>query len=126
MQITGKKSKRNWRYRHEKSFIQVVVREYLQSGQSLKQVAKKFGVPCTSVWEWTKRFSSELTAETSSPMTPEEQQQLEALKKQNEELKKKLDLANLKITGLEMMIDIAEEELKLDIRKKPGTKQSED
>ena len=126
MQITGKKSKRNWRYSHEKSFIQVVVREYLQSNLSLKQVAKKFGVPCTSVWEWTKRFSSELTAETPSPMTPEEQQQLEALKKQNEELKKKLDLANLKITGLEMMIDIAEEELKLDIRKKPGTKQSED
>ncbi|GAA4737690.1 hypothetical protein [Flavisolibacter ginsenosidimutans] len=58
-------------------------------------------------------------------MTPEEQKQVEALQKQNEALLKKLELANLKITGLEMMIDSAEEELKVDIRKKSGTKQSE-
>jgi len=31
----------------------------------------------------------------------------------------------MKITGLELMIDIAEEELNMEIRKKPDTKQSE-
>jgi hypothetical protein len=30
----------------------------------------------------------------------------------------------MKITGLELMIDIAEEQLNIDIRKKSGTKQS--
>jgi hypothetical protein len=59
-------------------------------------------------------------------MTPQEQKELDNVKKQNEELLKKLELANLKITSLEIMIDIAEQDYKLDIRKKPGTKQSDD
>jgi transposase len=58
-------------------------------------------------------------------MTPEEQKALDALKQQNEELLKRLELAHLKITGLELMIDQAEQELNVDIRKKPGTKQSQ-
>lgn len=105
--------------------MRAVVREYEQSDLSISQLAKKYALGCTQIQQWTKKFSSQFAVETLTPMTPQEQQQLEALKKQNEELQKKLNLANLKITGLEMMIDIAEEELKIDIRKKPGTKQSE-
>lgn len=44
-------------------------------------------------------------------------------KRKNEELQKVLAEANLKIAGLETMIDIAEQELKTEIRKKSGTKQ---
>lgn len=51
------------------------------------------------------------------------QQEQSDFQKQNEELVKKLSLANLKISGLELMIDIAEDELGIDIRKKSGTKQ---
>ncbi len=39
-------------------------------------------------------------------------------------LQKALEEANLKIKALNTMIDIAEEQLKIDIRKKSGTKQS--
>jgi hypothetical protein len=42
------------------------------------------------------------------------------------ELQKALEMANLKITSLEIMIDIAEDELNVDIRKKSGTKQPEE
>jgi hypothetical protein len=40
------------------------------------------------------------------------------------ELERQLEQAKLKIAGLETMIDIAEQELKISIRKKSGTKQS--
>jgi len=38
-------------------------------------------------------------------------------------LQKEVDFLRLKVEGLETMIDIAEKELKIDIRKKAGTKQ---
>lgn len=47
----------------------------------------------------------------------------EALQKKTKELEEALKRAQLKITVLETMIDIAESELNIDIRKKPGTKQ---
>jgi transposase len=56
-------------------------------------------------------------------MTESEQKELEALRKQNEELKKKLEYADLKATALEIMVDIAEQQFGIDIKKKSGTKQ---
>ena len=125
--VTGNKKKAGRRFTHDMSFIRAVVREYQTSDLSINQLARKYCLGHTQVQKWIQRFSSELSDQiiaVVSPMTPEEQQQLEALKKQNEELLKKLELANLKVTGLEMMIDIAEDELNVDIRKKYGTKQS--
>lgn len=57
-------------------------------------------------------------------MTPSEQQELEALRKIKKELEKKLEQANMQIFGLQTLIDVAEESLNIDIRKKPGAKQS--
>ncbi|MNH34984.1 hypothetical protein D3C79_956280 [compost metagenome] len=44
--------------------------------------------------------------------------------KERQALQKALMEANLKIKALDTMIDIAEEQLKIDIRKKSGAKQS--
>ena len=52
---------------------------------------------------------------------PDDQQ--ETLEKGNE-ISKQLKEANLKIAGLEMLIENAQKELGIDIRKKLGTKQS--
>ena len=41
-----------------------------------------------------------------------------------EQLEKALAQSSLQVEGLETLIDIAEEELKISIRKKPGSKQS--
>jgi len=59
-------------------------------------------------------------------MTPQEEKELSELKKRNEELVRSLKEASLRILGLETLIDVAEEELKIEIRKKPGSKQSND
>ncbi len=47
----------------------------------------------------------------------------ESPEQENARLRKELELAKLRIEGLEIMIDIAENELKIPIRKKPGAKQ---
>lgn len=107
--------------------MRMVVQDYADGNLSQSQLARKYGITIDQVRGWKSRFGDDLVEQTipSAPtMTPAEQQSQDDLKKQNEELAKKLAYANLKITGLEMMIDIAETELAIDIRKKSGTKPS--
>ena len=56
-------------------------------------------------------------------MSEKETDRLEDESEQIRELKTALELAKLKIIGLETLIDAAEEQLNIDIRRKPGTKQ---
>ena len=56
-------------------------------------------------------------------MTAEEKQKLAALQERNKQLEKQLEDARLKNIALDLLIDIAEEKLKISIRKKPGAKQ---
>jgi len=93
---------------------------------SMPQVAQKHHITSHQLKGWVKRFSADLSEEiTTIPvLTEKESQDQQLLKKQNEELAQKLAQAQMKITGLELMIDIAEEQLNIDIRKKSGTKQS--
>jgi transposase len=48
----------------------------------------------------------------------------EDLASENAKLRKALELATLKVAALETLIDVAEDQLNIDIRKKSGTKQS--
>ena len=56
-------------------------------------------------------------------MAAEEKQQLALLQKQNKALEKQLEDAMMKNIALDLLIDVAEEKLKISIRKKPGAKQ---
>jgi hypothetical protein len=56
-------------------------------------------------------------------MTIEEKQSLELLQKQLKEVEKQLAEASMKNIALNMLIDVAEEKLKISIRKKSGAKQ---
>jgi transposase len=58
------------------------------------------------------------------PMNEKQKQNLEALKGRNKDLEKALQEANLMILALHTMIEVAEKDLKISIRKKSGTKQS--
>lgn len=59
-------------------------------------------------------------------MTEKEKQDSELLNKRILALEKQLSSEKLRNLALEMLIDVAEEELEVDIRKKSGTKQSND
>lgn len=54
---------------------------------------------------------------------PNSNKQVNLLNKQVRELQKALEKARLKIDGLETMIQVSEEELKIKIRKKSGAKE---
>ena len=56
-------------------------------------------------------------------MTEKEKQKLQALQKRLKELERQLEDAQMKNIALETMIDVAEEQLRIPIRKKSGPKQ---
>jgi transposase len=102
---------------YEDSFKIAVAREYLEGKLSQAQLGRKYGLSSGEVVRyfvnWYKKYISQTEASGSgSPLESNADQRLQ------EELR----LANLKITALEMMINIAEKELDIDIRKKSGTK----
>jgi hypothetical protein len=56
-------------------------------------------------------------------MTAEEKQKVAALQQQVKALEKALEDAKMKAIALNTLIDVAEDKLKINIRKKPGAKQ---
>jgi transposase len=126
----GRKGRRGNTFKYDLAFMRKVVQDYLDGDQSTKEVAARYGIS-GDIRSWLQRYRKGLAPfnEVPSPIMATDnkelsQQEQSDFQKQNEELVKKLTLANLKISGLELMIDIAEDELGIDIRKKSGTKQS--
>ena len=56
-------------------------------------------------------------------MSEKEKQELEELQKRIKALEKELERARMKNIALSTLIDVAEEQLKIKIRKKPGARQ---
>ena len=72
--------------------------------------------------EWQKKYSQEIVL--SLPlMTAKDRLDIKKLEARNKELEKQLELAQMRLTAVNTMIDIAEKEYKLEIRKKSGPKQ---
>jgi hypothetical protein len=76
----------------------------------------------TLIRYWRKKYTSDI-AVTLPAMTEKEKQKLEALQKQFKQMQKQLEDTQMKNIALETMIDVAEEQLKINIRKKSGPKQ---
>lgn len=84
----------------------------IRNEATIYEVSAEFGVGLHGVWNWVRDVRRELSmpAPNSVPATPA------VPSVESEDLR-------LKVAALEMMIDIAERELNIDIRKKSGTKQ---
>jgi transposase len=78
------------------------------------EVAVEHGLGLHSIWGWVRNAKKEIQLHKNTPATA-----LAQLKNEQREIE---DL-RLKVAALEMMIDIAQKELNIDIRKKSGTKQ---
>jgi transposase len=93
---------------------------------SIKEAQVSFGISNVAVVrEWVRTFkkeNSDLSFNNSSqPMAkPSNKKETEEV----EVLKRALAEAELKVKALDTLIDIAEEQLKIDIRKKSGARQS--
>ena len=102
-----------------------IVAEYLAGGTSYRELEARYGCSCSTIHRWVQRADrekgtksgelekGELDTRLAREPIPAEMRRLEA-ELRKERLHNKL---------LNAMIDIAEEEMGVPIRKKPGAKQ---
>jgi transposase-like protein len=122
-----RKNKAGGRSLYDEKLKIAVARDYITGNLSHQQVAKKHnitggGQTVRGFVRWyQKHFHLQLSANNSPPTeaVSNHQEQVKTVR----ELEKQLSDANLKIAALEIMIEIAEKDLGIEIRKKPGTKQ---
>lgn len=128
--IIGHQTLNSWLVQFGSNPDDVVKKQYKKADQRLAaykivsgedtvdQVARAMKVSVGTVSMWVRKFKNEVPPK-SNTSSKEKDQKASSL---NEDQQKELEELLLKVAGLEMMIDIAEKDLKIDIRKKSGTK----
>lgn len=111
--------------RYEASFRRWLVQE-IESGRMCRAEARtRFRLPFhfdVLYRDWQKKYSEEIIV--SLPLLrAKERTDNKELEKRIKQLEKEMELAQMKSVALNTMIDIAEKDYKLDIRKKFGPKQ---
>ena len=119
---------------------QQIIQEYLTQGGGFRKLAAKYGISRTTLCKWVmvhqgihnlpptekqQQYSVYSMSNKYSKLNTEEQQSAEALQKKIAVLEKQLEWEKLRVEALDTMINIAEKDLNIQIRKKPGAQQSE-
>jgi transposase-like protein len=116
---------------YSEEFKERVLSAYYNSNASISMTAERFGLSRNtfSSWVFRKRTMSKseqrdkFASLNALTMTKEELSH-ESLKSQIKDLEHRLSVEKMRSESLSKMIEIAERELKIDIRKKTGAKQS--
>ena len=115
------------------SFKLSVVQEYETSKVSLAFLQRKYGIQGSyTVKRWIEKYSNfDVSNKSLHSMEKskdqellELQQQVRLLERKNARLEKELELQDMKAEFFDMMIDIAEKEYNIDIRKNSFPEQS--
>jgi hypothetical protein len=85
------------------------------------QAAERFKIPPPTVSLIKKQFAPQVVL--LERMTEAEKHKLEELQKRIKQLEKQLEDAAIKNITLETLVDVAEKQFNIPIRKKPGAKQ---
>lgn len=111
---------------YEVVFRRWLVREIEDGRMTPAEAVKQFNFSPSSgptlIRDWRRKYGTEM-ALTLPAMTEKEKQDLLALQKQVKAMEKQLEDARMRNIALNMLIDVAEDKLKINIRKKPGAKQ---
>lgn len=117
-------------HRYDEGFKRKVAKAYLNGEGSYSALGKRYGIKATVVPRFVHWYRSKLHQENSNfEIIAIKMDDLKSLSESElqdriKELEKRLQLTQLKTEYLETLIDVAEKDLKIDIRKKPGTSQS--
>jgi hypothetical protein len=111
---------------NEIAFRRWLVMEIHCGRMTIQQAVEEFEFehkePRSLIYNWLKAYAPEIPL--SLPlMTEKERRKVESLEKQVKKLEKQLEESQMKVTALDIFIDIAEKKLNVPIRKKFGTKQ---
>lgn len=116
-------------------FKLAVVRKVEETGIGVCAVARKYGIQSeTTVTTWLRKYGNfDHQNKISIPMEKnkdqrllELEQQIKVLEQQNKRLRHELYMRDHKVAFFDMMIDMAEKEFKIDIRKNSSAGQSND
>ena len=111
--------------KYEISFRRWLVQEIESGKMSWQEARSKFQLPYhfDQLYKvWQKKYSEEIVL-SLSVMNAKERIDHQKLETRVNELEKELELAQMKVVAVNTMIDIAEKDYKLQIRKKFGHKQ---
>lgn len=107
-----------------------VIHEYLNSDISQTELKKKYGFRGNScISNWMRKFDlnevsdEQISIQRAMSKETEKSPRERALEAKVKELEKSLEYERLRTLALNTMIDIAERDLKISVRKKSGTKQ---
>jgi transposase-like protein len=101
-----------------------IVSEYLTGNLSYRQLGAKYGINYKNIHRWVRRVHGKKPRVVSKPIEHLEQQIDKPMSADVYQLQQELRKAQLNNKLLNAMIDIAEEQLGVEIRKKSGTRQS--
>ena len=97
-----------------------IIAEYITGESSYRKLGTKYGIDFRLIHRWVMKYQGKVrTRSKQAKATPIEE---ESLPREVKQLQASLRKAELHNKLLNAMIDIAEEQLKIDIRKKSGTK----
>lgn len=105
-------------------FKMAVVQEVERTGIGICAVARKYGIQSeTTVTAWLRKYGNfDVVNKTNKPMGKSKEPKL--LERQNNRLQHELEMKDHKVAFFDMMIDMAEKEFKIAIRKNSSARQS--
>lgn len=109
----------------EISFRRWLIAEIDSKRMTVNEARVRFKLPRrfdSTYRDWQRKYSDELHLSLSI-MSSTERADNQKLEKRIKELEKQLEYAKMKDVALNTLIDVAETELKISIRKKSGSKQ---
>ena len=125
-QVSESFDKTDEKFRYEIAFRRWLVREIEEHRTSVSDVIKTYNFHPKNGFDlirvWRQKYAPEMVLALED-MTAEEKQKLTALQERNTQLEKQLEDALMKNIALDLLIDVAEEKLRISIRKKSGAKQ---
>ena len=102
---------------------EAIIAEYLLGETSYRKLAASHGVDHTTIRYWVLKLQGIEVKKAKSKAVKDQDIPQEELPTDVKQLQEELRKARLHNKLLNTMIDIAEEQLKIEIRKKSGTKQ---
>ena len=112
-----------------------IIQEYLNTGCGYRKLQEKYGVSRTTICNWVQVYQGihdlpKTTLQQKHYISPMKRKEKEAdanqaaLLEKIASLEKQLQHEELRAVVLDKLIDVAEKQLDISIRKKPGTQQS--
>ncbi len=114
---------------YSEAFKRAIVSEILSGRSSQNAMRKRYGIGgAETIAKWIKRYAMEVlvyeqNTVMATPTDPEEE--IKRLRAQLQALHEQLKASELKASAYQKMIEVAERELQIEIRKKSVTKRSE-